>query len=293
MVRARCWGFNAAVNGLPRMSRHVGAPAGARAMSETAFPRRGSRPDLAVLVGLAGLAFLIRLAPLLLGGGLFGILTYDDGVYFGAAVALVDGRIPYRDFLLLHPPGILYMLAPFGALAGLIGDAASLATARIAFMALGALNATLVALIAGRFGRRAAILSGGLYAIWMAPAFVERTTYLIGPQNTLLLLALLVLARSSRTPVGMAPGVRRSAVAGALLGASAATQIWGAATFVVVLAWLVVTARRQPGGWLRPVAAYVAATAVTMGIMWLPFLLATGPDMVRYIVFDQLGRTPN
>ncbi len=135
-----------------------------------------------------GLAFVLRLLPVLNGGGLYGLNDYDDGVYFGAAVALVHGSIPYRDFLLLHPPGILYVLAPFAALGNLVGDATAFAAARLAFMLLGAANAGLVALVAGRIGRRAALFAGVLYAVWPVAANVERTTWLIAPQNTLLLL---------------------------------------------------------------------------------------------------------
>ena len=56
---------------------------------------------------MVAVALAVRRVPVLRGGGLFGTMAYDDGVYFGSAIALLDGRVPYRDFLLLHPPGIL------------------------------------------------------------------------------------------------------------------------------------------------------------------------------------------
>ena len=257
-----------------------------------AFPRRSSRVDLVILAGIVGLAFLVRLLPVLRGGGLFGLNDYDDGVYFGSAIALVHGVIPYRDFLLLHPPGILYVLAPFAALGNVVGDATAFAVARLAFMLLGAVNAGLVTLIAGRSGRRAALSAGLLYAVWQVAANVERTTWLIAPQNTLLLLTLLVLSRPGPTGAAIVPGVRRSALAGLLLGLSFGCQLWNAVPLVVVLGWLVLVSRRQPGGWLRPALAYVIGAAIAAAIVWLPFLLAAGSQMVRYVVFDQLGRTP-
>ena len=244
------------------------------------------------MAGIVGLAFLVRLVPVLRGGGLFGLNDYDDGVYFGAAIALVHGVIPYRDFLLLHPPGILYVLAPFAALGNVVGDATAFAVVRLAFMLLGAVNAGLVTLIAGRSGRRAALAAGLLYAVWQVAANVERTTWLIAPQNTLLLLALLVLSRSGQPGAVAAPGVRRSAIVGVLLGLNFGFQLWNAAPLVVVLGWLVLVSRRQPGGWLRPALAYVTAAGVAAAIVWLPFLLAAGSQMVRYIVLDQMGRTP-
>ena len=44
---------------------------------------------------------------------MYGLGNYDDGVYYSAATALVHGQLPYRDFLLLQPPGIAVLLAPF------------------------------------------------------------------------------------------------------------------------------------------------------------------------------------
>ncbi len=239
-----------------------------------------------------GLALVVRLLPVLRGAGLYGLNDYDDGVYFGSAIALVHGLIPYRDFLLLHPPGILYVLAPFAALGNLVGDASAFAFVRLAFMLLGAVNAGLVALIAGRGGRRAALCAGVLYAVWPVAAGVERTTWLVAPQNTLLLLALFVLSRPGPSGAPVAPGVRRSALAGVLLGLSFGCQLWGAVPLVVVLGWLILVSRRQPGGWLRPALAYVIAAGVATAIVWLPFLVAAGSQMVRYIVFDQAGRPP-
>lgn len=60
-------------------------------------------PWWATAAVIALVAFGARLWPVLAGGGLRGLGNYDDGVYFGSAVAFVHGQMPYRDFLLLHP----------------------------------------------------------------------------------------------------------------------------------------------------------------------------------------------
>jgi hypothetical protein len=241
------------------------------------------------LAAIAVVAFLVRLVPLLRGAGLFGIVDDDDGVYMGSAIALVHGRVPYRDFLLLHPPGIVILLSPLAAIGTALGDPAAFAAARVAFMALGGLNAVLVALVASRagLGRVAALCGAALYAVWEVPANVERTTWLIAPQNTLLLLALLVLGAPNRQhPV--AP--RRAAAAGVLLGLATATQLWGAIPGAVVLAWLVVADRRSAVGWLRPAVAYVIGAAVALAAVLGPFEIASNGTLLRYIVADQLGR---
>jgi hypothetical protein len=90
------------------------------------------------------LAFACRLVPVLRGGGLSGVDTYDPSVYYAAAVGLFSGRMPYRDFLLLHPPGILLALQPFAALGAVVGDPIAMASARVAFMLLGAGSSLLI-----------------------------------------------------------------------------------------------------------------------------------------------------
>ncbi len=45
-------------------------------------------------------------------GMLFGLTEYDDGVYFGSAIRLVNGALPYRDFVLVHPPGFELLASP-------------------------------------------------------------------------------------------------------------------------------------------------------------------------------------
>ena len=46
-------------------------------------------------LAIVAVAFLARLAPVIQGGGLGGIDNYDAGVYFGSAIALTHGRLPY------------------------------------------------------------------------------------------------------------------------------------------------------------------------------------------------------
>ena len=242
------------------------------------------------LAVLAGLAFLFRLVPVLLAGGLKGMIDYDDGVYMGSALALVRGRIVYRDFFMLHPPGIVYVLAPFAALSWVVTDTTAFAAARAGFMVLGALNTFLVGVLAARFGRTAALASAGLYAVWIVAAKVERSTWLIAPQNTLLLLALLLLVPWSAGISDRPLGWRRAAVVGALIGFCGVIQIWGVVTAGVVLAWLFLRTRQQPGGWLRPIVAYSLAGIATVALAFLPFLVAAGDKFIRIVIFDQIGR---
>jgi alpha-1,2-mannosyltransferase len=82
-------------------------------------------------IAIAAIAFLFRLIPVLRGGGLFGLGNYDDGVYYAACTAIAHGLLPYRDFLLLHPPGVPLLLAPFALVAELTSDSYGFAAARV------------------------------------------------------------------------------------------------------------------------------------------------------------------
>jgi alpha-1,2-mannosyltransferase len=237
-----------------------------------------------LLITLAIGAFAIRAIPVLTGGGLQGLHGYDDGVYFGGATALVHGALPYRDFLLLHPPGMVLGLSPFAMLGTLTGDPAAFAVARVSIMVLGAVNAVLVALVAARYNRLAGLIAGALYAVWNTASNVERTTDLHGPQNTLLLLGLLALARSGRIDP------RRAALSGVFLGLAVTVQLWQAVSVVVIVWWVLVRGRGDGWARLRPAAAYLAGAGIAIGFVCLPFFITAPDATIRYLILDQIGR---
>ncbi|HEY5435412.1 MAG TPA: hypothetical protein VIK13_09260 [Candidatus Limnocylindrales bacterium] len=251
-------------------------------MRSRRLPR--DRVDVLLLAAIATAAVAVRAVPVLIGGGLLGRLGYDDGVYFAAASAFVHGVVPYRDFLLLHPPGIVLTLAPLAMIGTLTGDPSAFALARISIMLLGAVNAILIALVAGRYSRLGGLIAGALYAVWSTTAIVERSTDLHGPQGTLLLIGLLVMTHPGRF------GPRRAAVIGVALGLATAVQLWQGVSVVVVLWWVIVRARGHGWGRLRPALAYVAGAGIAFGLVCLPFLVAAPEALIRYTLIDQLGR---
>jgi len=224
-------------------------------------------------------ALVARLAPVVRGGGLTGVLAYDDGVYYSASDSLLSGRVPYRDYLLLHPPGITLALAPFAALGRLVGDSEGMATARVAFMLVGALSAVLVWRIASRVSPRAGLLAGLFYALWQPAAYAERTT-LLEPLVNLGLLGSLAL-------LGPGASRRRIIAAGVVLGLAVAVKAWAVLPFLVIALWLL-----RRAGW-RAGVSYVGAGAAAAAVVCLPFLVLAGPRMLRMVVLDQLGRTNN
>ena len=234
---------------------------------------------LSLAVGTA--ALLARLLSSVTTGGLFVVDQYDAAVYFGSAVGLVHGRLPYRDFLLLHPPGSTLVLAPFAALGLVVGDSVAWAVARVAMMALGAVTAVLVVRLLRPLGPLPALLGGLCYAVFLPAVSIEVTTRL-EPIAAACLLGALILVQVDDP--GATLRSRSVVAAGALLGFAATVKIWGAVPLLVVLVWLgVVTS-------LGLAVRFAAGAAVAGVVVCLPFLIAAPAPMWRQVVSDQLYR---
>jgi len=224
------------------------------------------------------LAFLTRLVTF--GGvGLRSFQGYDDGVYYAGAAALVSGRLPYRDFLFVHPPGILLVAAPFAELGRLTSDSFGLSAVRVAFCALGALNAGLVTRVAARNGLVPAVVAGLCYALWYPAIYAERTVLLEASGNTALLVALLLLGRTRRPASG-----RAQLAAGAAMGLAACVKIWMLAPLAVLLGWQLMSSGR------RSAVRVAAGSAIAGAVVLAPFL-TSWDALLRMAVLGQMGRT--
>ena len=234
------------------------------------------------VAGLAifGLAFAARLVPMMPAGGLYGLGNYDDGVNYAAAAVFVEGFWPYRDFLLLHPPGIVVVLAPFALVGTVLGDPTGMLAGRLGWMALGGLNALLVARLLLPLGGRAALIGGVFYAVFF-PAIYAEHTVLLEPPGTFALLVALLLVRGTRDRPAT---LRRLVVAGALLGAATSIKIWGLVPVLVIVGWLAVTHSRKGA------LACLGAAAAACAVVCLPFFIAAPQQMWTMVVTAQLGR---
>ena len=242
---------------------------------------RVSRAGWGWAVGVAALAFAVRLVTVLRGGGLFGRIGYDGSVYYASAAALAHGLLPYRDFLLLHPPGITLALLPFAVLGRLVGDADAYAVARLAWFGLGALSTALVFVVVRSRGLWPAFAGAAFYAAFVPAVVSEHTTSLEAVGSVCLLgsVALLTVGRDLRSG-----SVVPLLAAGALLGVATGTKIWGVAVVLAVVAWSV---RRV--GVRRAALVLVGAVGATV-VVCLPFFLSAPGAMWRMVVLDQLGR---
>ena len=254
------------------------SPSGPRAPRTVA--RLSRRHLLLVVLAVGVLAVAVRVGTILRGGGPHALsVFYDDGVYYAAASAVAFGRMPYRDFVLLHPPGIVWALLPFAWLGRVTTDTDGMAAARLAWAVLGGLNAALVVAVTRRFGLVAALVGGVFYALWPTAIRVESGP-LLEPVGTLALLAALALL-SAR---GVADRRGVQVAAGAALGLALVVKIWWAVPVVIVLGYV---ALRWRG---RVLLRVVLGAAASASVVCLPFFLNAPGTMWRMVVLDQLGR---
>ncbi|HWC24602.1 MAG TPA: glycosyltransferase 87 family protein [Flexivirga sp.] len=227
-------------------------------------------------------ALVVRLGVILRKGGIHGILGYDCGVYFAGADALLHGRLPYRDFTMVHPPGITLALTPFAALTHVMSDWHAFVVATLAFCFMGAVNAVLVMLVCRRLGiaLRGAALAGLCYAAWFGSISAEFQVKLEPLGNLLLLCGLLALLRDQRRATRWS-----TVLAGAVVGLPMAVKIWWAVPVLLIVAWHGVCRRSVRAAGQALLGAAAGVTAVC-----LPFFLADPSGMWQSVITGQLGR---
>jgi alpha-1,2-mannosyltransferase len=258
--------------------------AGSSPGTDLAGPDRG---DVNQWRGAAVAVFLIglvaRIAQVWHGAGPGSDLGYDPAVYFAAADGLVHGRLPYHDFVLLHPPGLMLALSPFAFATRFVSDQTAFILANLAFTVLGALNAMFVVHIGRKLGLSLfAAVGGGLFAaLWLGSVHAEYMARLEPLANLFVLVALYAYAAARRNP-----SARWLFVMGAGLGAATSVKIWYVVPLVVLLGWAVVSIRAR-----REVVAAICGAAVAMIAINAFFFWRAPTAMWRMVVADQLGRS--
>lgn len=230
------------------------------------------------VVGLV--AFLFRLLPLTNSNTLGGFRGYDDGVHYASGAYLISGALPYRDFVLVHPPGISVLMAPFAWIGDMTSDRWGIGLARILFVVIGTSSAMIVASLLRSRGASASLIGGGLYAVWVAANIAERSIMLSALLNVCLLLGLLFLRKYN--------GDRRARwplLAGAMLGLALTFKLWAVISILVVAVFVAVRFGR------RELLTFLGGTASVAVVVVGPFLLAAPQAMFQDVVLAQIGRT--
>jgi len=234
-------------------------------------------PVGAVIAGFTLLGLGLRLYLLSRPGYLLGVTQYDDGPYFGSALRLVHGAVPYRDFIIVPPPGITLLMSPAALLAQVTGTAWAMAVGRILTVAASAAGILMVGLLARHRGVLAVTLACGILAIFPG-SLVAAHTVLLEPWLTLFCLAgALAVVDRDRLASG-----RRLFWGGVAFGFAGTVEVW-AIIPVVVLAVLLI---RQ----VRRAALFIAGVAAGFAVPVIPFAALAPARFYQSVFASQLFR---
>jgi len=227
--------------------------------------------------GVAGLlvavfvVFLYRLSSVV-------ISDMDEGTYLYAGKLLTQGLLPYRDFLLAHPPLVVLLAAGWESLAGY-----DIMAARLAYLAVVLLSTIPLYLIARRL---TGAMAGGLFAVatytsgMLLLANMGRTIRLEPIMNAFLIggFALYLLR----------PGTTRVRL---LIGALFAAAVLVKLVAVVPIAFLVLGDLFWPHD-KRRFLTWWAMVALGGASVLLPAsaLLLAQPHFVQDVLLSQLAR---
>jgi alpha-1,2-mannosyltransferase len=239
-------------------------------------------PVGAVIVVATLLALGIRGFQLAKPGHLLGVGDYDDGADFGSALRLIQGVVPYRDFIIVQPPGITLLMAPAAAVAKLAGTAWAIAVGRILTVAVSAAAVVLGGLLVRHRGMFATIVTCGVIAIYPGSAQAAHTV-LLEPWLTAFCLAGAVAVFDGDR---LATGWRRLAWGGAALGFAGAIKVWA----IIPVAVIAVLCLLGPGAGQR-IARFAAGVAAGFLIPVIPFAALAPARFYDSVVVAQLVRT--
>ncbi|MBO0807712.1 MAG: hypothetical protein J2P32_05345, partial [Actinobacteria bacterium] len=216
-------------------------------------------------------------------GYLLGVTEYDDGPYFGSAVRLISGVLPYKSFVVVQPPGITLLMVPAAVIGKISGSTATgMAIGRVATAAASVAGVVAAGLWVRHRGLLAVVVTCGVAAVY-PDAVGAAHTVLVEPWLVLFTLAGLVTVFDRDRVSSRA---RRLGWGGVLLGCAGLVEGWAVVPVLVLLVVIAVTAgadRWRRAGW---VAGGVAAGFL---IPVAPFLAASPHGFYRSLITAQIG----
>ena len=234
-------------------------------------------------------AFVLRVFPFFGPDGAWTYrVDYDEGVYFSAASKLLDGIFPYRDFVFVHPPGLLVFLSLTSWTRSVLGVDGAFALSRWIAAILGAVNVLLVARLVqpsprpspeGRGGL--VLIAAALYATYPEIVQVERGPFLEPLLNFVCLSLVLVISIAAERRA------RWVWLAGALAGFAISIKLW-ALVWIVGAVWALSSFATK-----RELAQFLAAAALTFAIVVLPFALLAPGNFVTQVGLFHAWRPPD
>jgi hypothetical protein len=241
--------------------------------------RRWADPVSLAIAGFTVLGLALRLFLLSRPGYLLGVTQYDDGPYFGSALRLVHGALPYRDFIIVQPPGITVLMTPAALLAQVTGTAWGMAVGRVLTVLASSAGILIVGLLVRHRGLIPVSLACGILAIFPG-SVVAAHTVLLEPWLTLFCLigALVLLDRDQFAASG-----RRLVWAGVAFGFAGAVEVWAILPVLVVAILLVIKS-------VDRAARFVAGVAIGFCVPVIPFAVTAPARFYNSFFAAQLFR---
>jgi hypothetical protein len=267
-----------------------GSSEGSGAADQEPAPRAGSRIRAFFWGTAAGkaltlctlLALIIRLFVLTRPGFLTGVNEYDDGVYLGAAIKLLQGVMPYHDYALVQPPGIILVAAPSALVAQLTTSAAGLAVARVMTVVASAACVALTGNLVRSRGPLVTAVACGVLALY-PDDITSAHTLLLEPWMNLLVL----IGVNAAFHDGKLAGPRKLLWAGVAIGAAGSVKYWSIAPALVLMACCLLLS----GPRARRFAACLGGLAAGFAIPVLPFAAGAPMAFIRSTIQYQATRT--
>src|SRR5215467_8078687 len=247
-----------------------------------AAPQPGDRADwlspVNLAIALTTLVALVLRGYLLLRPGVLTVTQYDDGPYFGSAVRLVHGVLPYRDYAFVQPPGITELMSPAALDSYLSSTASALVIGRFLTVFAGAAALVLAGFLVRHRGALAVLLTCGILAIY-PPSVMAAHTVLLEPWLVLLCLAgaVAVFDRDRITT-----STRRLAWGGVASGFGGAIKLWAIVPVLVIALLCLPRVRRA--------AVFAGGVAAGFVIPVLPFVIASPGRFYTDVAVAQLAR---
>ena len=250
---------------------------------DTPPARAGQRPFLGtpagVVIAAATLLGLgLRIYQIARPGVLLGVAWYDDGVFFASSLRLVQGVLPYRDFVFAQPPGITLLLTPAALAAKVIGTAKGMAIARLLTLLASTAGVVLGGLLVRHRGLLAVTVTCGLLAVFPASVGDARTIFLEPWVALFCLAGALVVFDGDR----LADSGRRLFWGGVVFGLGGAVESWAIIPVLVVVALALPRPRRA--------ATYAGGVAAGFLVPVVPFVIPSPRGFYQSVFVAQLVR---
>ncbi len=235
-------------------------------------------PVCSGLLALGICCYQLSLPYVLLGIHGYSGSGYDDGVYLGAAIRLVHGVLPYRDFDLVQPPGITLVMAPVAMVGRLIGARDAMGVARCVTALVVGCNAALAALVMRRRGITAMVVAGVSLAVFPMAVAADHSL-LLEPYVVFFSLLGAVALFSD----GELASPRRVLWAGVAFGFAGSIKLWAVLPAAAALVCCV-------PAWRRGVRPLVIGLVLGAGVTCAPFAAFAPRAFVHDVITSQISR---